>query len=240
MSSIQESLSRLVETARQLRDIAGELGNLDLKSQIVDEISNLQDIHETLARSGDTSVDLPVTTDPPPPVTNHGTLPKPLGDDSMSVYTPAENAGTYALSGDTEASADAEPETITASDHTGPPESATDTAADTSQRATQAEETIAQLEQILQSTIRSMNSVLTVEQKRIKVRETRAAEGTGLTAGELRNRIYAAMMLSDEQKAQIASARKQISELRASIAEELTHLMDDEQRAKVKGMPESK
>ena len=54
MSSIHESLSRLVDTARQLRDMAGELGNLELKSTIVDEISTLQEIHDALARSSAT------------------------------------------------------------------------------------------------------------------------------------------------------------------------------------------
>jgi len=237
MSSIHESLSRLVDAARKLRDLAGELNHLELKSQIVDEISTLQEIHDALARSSDTSVDLPAAPGNPPPATNTEPSRKPLGDDSMSVYTPAEYTGTYALSEDAEETPAEAADQVVDGQQT---DKAVDSEAKALQRAAQAEKTISELELILQSAIRSMNSVLTVDQKRIKVRETKAAEGTGLSAGELRNRIYAAMMLSDDQRNQIAEARKQISEIRASIAQELTHLMDDEQRAKVTGTPESK
>ena len=47
-------------------------------------------------------------------------------------------------------------------------------------------------------------------------------------------REYAAMKLTDEQKVHISDSRKQIQQIRASIAEELTWLMDDEQRDKIK------
>ncbi len=52
MSSISESIGRLVATARKLRQAADELGNVDLKSQIIDEISTLQEIREELSLEG--------------------------------------------------------------------------------------------------------------------------------------------------------------------------------------------
>ena len=79
-----------------------------------------------------------------------------------------------------------------------------------------------------------MNSTLTPEQKKIKVRETKAGEAAGKSAAEIRNAVYAAMKLTDEQKIRISDSRKQIQQIRASIAEELTWLMDDEQRSKIK------
>ncbi|MFP6765440.1 MAG: hypothetical protein VB858_17565 [Planctomycetaceae bacterium] len=240
MSSIHESLSRLVDVARRLRDAADVVGNLDLKSQIVDEISVLQDIHDVLAASSDTSIDLPVTPATQTSETTPSTTAKPLGKEAMSVYRPRKYIGTYALSGDDDETETTPGDQSEVPDQAPAKEATGDTGAEASDRAAQAEQTIAELEQVLQSAIRSMNSVLTTEQKRIKVRETKAAEGSGLSAAELRNRIYAAMNLTDEQKIQIADGRKQISDIRASISEELTYLMDDEQREKIQGTPEGK
>ena len=56
MSSISESIGRLIATARKLRQAADELGNVDLKSQIIDEISTLQEIREELSEEGGSHV----------------------------------------------------------------------------------------------------------------------------------------------------------------------------------------
>ena len=237
MSSIQQSVTRLIETARQLRKIADELSHVELKAQIVDEISNLQDIRDALADSGDTTVDLPAAaaqkaaeqiateTESTPPE-----KPKALGDNSMSVYTPAENAGTYALTEEEE-----EPEVIEEPvDETEEEPPSVDDPEHAAKRAAQAEKVIAELEVILQDAIHAMNSTLTPEQKKIKVRETKAGEAAGKSAAEIRNAVYAAMKLTDEQKIRISDSRKQIQQIRASIAEELTWLMDDDQRKQIK------
>lgn len=231
MSSVQQSVTRLIESARQLRKLADELGNIELKAQIVDEISNLQDIREALADSGDTTVDLPAAAaekaaEPKAPPEK----PKVLGDNSMSVYTPAANAGTYALNEE-----EVEPEIQDPVDEIEEEPPPTDDPEKAAKRAAQAEKVIAELEVILQDAIHTMNSTLTPEQKKIKVRETKAGEAAGKSAAEIRNSVFAAMKLTDEQKIRISDSRKQIQQLRASIAEELTWLMDDEQRAQVKG-----
>lgn len=237
MSSIQQSVTRLIETARQLRRIADELSNVELKAQIVDEISNLQDIRDTLADSGDTTVDLPAATaqqaddqksaEPEPAPEK----PKALGDNSMSVYTPAENAGTYALTEEKE-----EPEVVEEPpvDEIEEKPISADNPEQAAKRAAQAEKVIAELEVILQDAIHTMNSTLTPEQKKIKVRETKAGEAAGKSAAEIRNAVFAAMKLTDEQKIRISDSRKQIQQIRASIAEELTWLMDDDQREQIK------
>jgi len=234
MSSIQQSVTRLIETARQLRRIADELSNVELKAKIVDEISNLQDIRDALADSGDTTVDLPAAAEQETAEPETDSSPEKstaLGDNSMSVYTPAENAGTYALTEEEEESEDVE-EPVDEIEEESP--ATTDDPEHATKRAAQAEKVIAELEVILQDAIQAMNSTLTPEQKKIKVRETKAGEAAGKSAAEIRNAVYAAMKLTDEQKIRISDSRKQIQQIRASIAEELTWLMDDEQRNKIK------
>ena len=218
MPSIQQSVTRLIETARQLRRIADELSNVELKAKIVDEISNLQDIRDALADSGDATVDLPAaasqeTAEPEPDSTPEKLTA--LGDNSMSVYTPAKNAGTYALTEEEE-----EPEVVEEPvDEIEKESTPTDDPEHAAKRAAQAEKVIAELEVILQDAIHAMNSTLTPEQKKIKVRETKAGEAAGKSAAEIRNAVYAAMKLTDEQKIRISDSRKQIQQLRASIAE---------------------
>lgn len=48
------SITRLIDVARRLRTAADEIGNVELKSQIVDEISTLQEIRETLSSDHET------------------------------------------------------------------------------------------------------------------------------------------------------------------------------------------
>lgn len=234
MSSVQQSVTRLIESARRLRDVAGQLDNAELKAQIVDEISTLQDLREDLVSAGDTTVDLPAAMVAQPSDVTDEKKSTPLGDNSMSVYTPSKNTGTYSLTEEEEPVEVVADKSKTAST---PP---VDDPEKKARRAAEAEKVIAELETILQDAIRSMNDTLTPEQKKIKVRATKAGEAAGKTAGEIRNSVFAAMKLSDEQKIRISDARKQITQLRASIAEEVTFLMDDQQRAQVKGESHSR
>lgn len=56
MASVSESIGRIITSARQLRQIADELGNIELKSQIIDEISTLQEIRDELVEEGGSQV----------------------------------------------------------------------------------------------------------------------------------------------------------------------------------------
>ena len=232
MSTIQQCVTRLIETARRLRKIADELNNVELKTQIIDEISSLQDIRDALADSADSNVDLSANMVQKAAEPDFATpdKAKALGENAMNVYTPAENAGTYALTEEEE-----EPEVVDDTvDETEEESPAANDPEHAAKRAVKAEKAIAELEVILQDAIHTMNSILTPEQKTIKVRETKSGEAAGKSAAEIRNAVYAAMKLTDEQKVHISDSRKQIQQIRASIAEELTWLMDDEQRDKIK------
>ena len=48
MQELHGGIDRVIKIARSLRDVAGELGKLDLKSQIIDEISTLQELRDDL------------------------------------------------------------------------------------------------------------------------------------------------------------------------------------------------
>ena len=232
MSTIQQCVTRLIETARRLRKIADELNNVELKTQIIDEISSLQDIRDAVADSADSNVDLSANMVQKAAEPDFATpaKAKALGDNAMNIYTPAENAGTYALNEEQE-----EPEVVEETvDKTEEESPAANDPEHAAKRAAQAEKAIAELEVILQDAIQTMNSILTPEQKAIKVRETKSGEAAGKSAAEIRNAVYAGMKLTDGQKVHISDSRKQIQQIRASIAEELTWLMDDEQRDKIK------
>lgn len=237
MSSIHQSVTRLIESARHLRDAADQLGNAELKAQIVDEISSLQDLREVLAGTGDSTVDIPAgiaaAAQSSQTAQTEPNKPKPLGDNSMSVYTPSKNTGTYAL---TEEKVEVK-EVIHETAKTKPPAEDPEKKA---KRAAEAEKVIAELEMILQDALRSMNDCLSPEQKKIKVRESKAGEAAGNSAAEIRNAVFSAMKLSDEQKIRISDARKQIAQIRESIAEEVSYLMDDRQRAQVEGQSHGK
>ncbi|MDA0591570.1 MAG: hypothetical protein O3C17_26650 [Planctomycetota bacterium] len=234
MSSIQQSVTRLIESARHLRDAADQLGNADLKAQIVEEISSLKDLREVLAGEGDSTVDLPAGIAAAAQSSQTALdKPKPLGDNSMSVYTPSKNSGTYALTEEKVEFEEAVHETAKKKPPAEDPERK-------AKRAAEAEKVIAELEPILQDALRSMNDCLTPEQKKIKVRETKAGEAAGKSAAEIRNAVFSAMKLSDEQKIRISDARKQIAQIRTSIAEELTYLKEDQQRAQVEGQSHGK
>jgi hypothetical protein len=230
MSSVHKSITRLIESARRLRDAADQLGNAELKSQIVDEISTLQDLREDLVGAGDTTVDLPAgIAAAAQPLQAAPDKPKALGDNTMNVYTPSDQMGrTYALTEEQEPVK----EVI---DEAAKKKTQADNAEKKAKRAAEAEKVIAELEVILQDAVRSMNDCLSPEQKKIKVRETRAGEAAGKSAAEIRNTVFSAMKLSDDQKIRISDARKQIAQIRTSIAGEVTYLMDDQQRAQVEG-----
>jgi len=234
MSSVHKSITRLIESARRLRDAADQLGNADLKSQIVDEISALQDLREDLAGSGDTTVDLPAGIAAAAQSSQAApNKPKALGDNPMNVYTPSNQMGrTYALTEEEEPVEEVV-------DEAAKKKRQADDAEKKAKRAAEAEKVIAELEVILQDAIRSMNDCLSQEQKKIKVRETRAGEAAGKSAAEIRNTVLSAMKLSDDQKIKISDARKQVAQIRASIAAEVTYLMDDQQRAQVEGQSRS-
>lgn len=115
MSSISESIGRLIASARKLRELADELGNVDLKSQIIDEISNLQEIRDELSEEGGShvlsSTDLASMVkaagevkqeEPTPAPAPEGSSQLKLREERFAVIAPSDDGETYGIGADAE------------------------------------------------------------------------------------------------------------------------------------------
>ncbi|MBI1314359.1 hypothetical protein GC176_23940 [bacterium] len=238
MQQLHAGIDRVIKIARTLRDVAGELGKVDLKSQIIDEISILQDLREEFGAATGLVVGNGVASASSDSDTEViSTAAFKLGDNSMAVIQPSGDTETYHIAHALEAE---EPTPATA---TVPPSNASRTEAanagsnvsddERAKRAAQAESRIAELEPLHAAAAKRVNDVLTPEQNQIRVKATKAARAAGRTGQDARNYIYAAMKLSDEQKVQLADARKELTAIRAAISKEIEFLLDDEQRQRV-------
>ncbi len=258
MSGIGESISRLIEIARRLRDAAGELQNVDLKSQIVDEISALQEIRDQLIGSSDSTVEIPVAAALQAAAAARDRNPTgsdrpdkiPLSESSMAVLKPSENGETYSLSPQeeeepllveekpvlVEVTEDTVVQAASSSDTAElpiPQDSPDDDKLSPEERSARAEMRIAELEPLQRVALKKMNDVLSPEQKKIKMKAEKAGKEQNKEGAELKQFVYSAMKLTPEQKTQISTARKELHTIRAAIAKEVEHLMDDDQKKKV-------
>lgn len=223
MPDLLERISALVEVARRLRAAADELGQLDIKSQIVDEISTLQEIrdavqgaagekgpaggkddHDPEPDEAETPADTPVEI-----LTDAGIgIVEPTGKEETYTLTPEDDGGAeegVASGGD-----DAE-------DKSSPPKK---TGPSLDDRRAQIEMRIADLEQLEQAATKRMNDVPTAEQRQIKAKAQKAGREAGKSGKELQQYALGAMRLSPEQRSELQAARKDVLSLREAIEKE--------------------
>lgn len=220
MPELVERISRLVEIARRLRAAADELGQVDLKSQIVDEISTLQEIRDEL--HGDGSV---AEVKPPEVASQETDSPSPakdlesLVDASMGIVNPTGKEETYSFTAEAEEEVDAPPPPATAvTDEPSVEKPKTGPSVD--ERRAVIEMRVADLEQLEQAATRRMNDVPTAEQKQIKAKAMHAGREAGRTGKELQQYAMGAMRLSPEQRSELQAARKDVLSLREAIEKE--------------------
>lgn len=236
MASLNESIGRIIEVARRLRDRADDLKDVELKSQIVDEIAVLLEIRESLA-TDDTQT---IATAPPASggmqrIVPHGkhetghasARPTKLSAESaMRIIEPTGDSGTYSLHVDDDPPPVEKPAVATQAAST-PREPTRE------ELAARAEMRIAELEPLQQATIKRQNEILTAEQTRIRVQATKQAKEQGKTGKEAAQFVIDALKLSPEQKTQWIAARKDLQAIREEIAKQVQFLMTDEQQAAV-------
>jgi hypothetical protein len=220
MSHVAESISRLVELARRLRTAAGELGQLDLKSQIVDEITTLQEIRDELLgdRSGDEYDRVAPTSREADPASSSERMVS-LSDAGIGIFQPTGNDETYSLTPEGEA-----PPETSSNDAVASPLAPPKTAPSAGDLRAMIEMRIADLDQLEQAATRRMNDVPTAEQKQIKAKAQHAGREAGKAGKELQQYIYSAMKLSSEQRSKIQAARKDVQSLREAIEKERVSL----------------
>jgi hypothetical protein len=236
MSDVVACISRLVKSARRLRAAADELGQLDLKSEIVDEITTLQEIREELADDShltETEIAVPSAAAAAPAAASPGadsdssTLTVAAMDDApMGVVKPTGKEETYSLNPEEEAE-----EVETASASAAPTEdSESDSRSDgpkgpsVDERRAVIEMRMADLEQLEQDATRRLNDVPSAEQKKIKVKANHAGREAGKAGKELQQFVYGAMKLTHDQKVEIQAVRKDLASLREAIAKEQASL----------------
>ncbi len=223
MQEIVERINRLVEIARRLRAAADELGQVDVKSQIVDEISTLQEIRDDL--HGDGSVAemsspeaVPEKNDSPVRAENA----ESLVDASMGIVEPTGNEETYSFTAEEEG--DDTPPPAPADDTDPAPVDKPKTGPSVDERRAVIEMRIADLEQLEQAATRRMNDVPTAEQRQIKARAQKAGREAGKSGKELQQYALGAMRLSPEQRSELQAARKDVLSLREAIEKERSSL----------------
>lgn len=250
MTNPAGSITRLIDIARRLRSIAEELKNVELKSQLVDEISTLQELRDSLG-NGDTQT-IPVVAAAVPAETtpentpagehghgrhdsgnHHGRPARLLGDSSMKVLEPTGDTDTYSL----HIEAPAPPAPVAQTNGAGPASVTKPVQPATpspEELAREAEAKIAELEPLQQSLIRRMNEILTPEQTRARAVATREAKDSGKTGRDAQQHVFDALHLTAEQKVQWAAARKDLQAVREQIAQQVALLMTDDQKQRIK------
>lgn len=229
MSDVARSIVRLIETARCLRAAADELGELELKSRIVDEITTLQEIRDDLSESGsEDGIDdagrgareVKSNTD-----TESGVS---LSDTALGILQPTGAAETYSLTPESDvasamdeavATQDAGEEAPETGDQRNEPRKS-----DVDERRAVMEMRIADLVQLEQVATRRLHEIPTSEQRMLKARASQAGAQAGKTGKELQHYAVSAMKLSAEQRAEIQAVRKDILSLREAITKERQEL----------------
>lgn len=214
MSDVVASISRLVKSARRLRDAADELDQLDLKSQIVDEISTLQEIRDEMtdgsSDQGDSHVVIESSTD------ESGSSVILASDSVLGIVKPSGKEETYSFS----AVQNEEPEPPATDEAEAGSANGTPQGLTAAEQRAVIEMKISDLEQLEQAATRRMNDVTTAEQKKIKAKATHAGRDAGKAGKELQRYVYGAMKLTPEQKTQIQSIRKDLHSIREAIVNE--------------------
>jgi hypothetical protein len=220
MSDVAGSITRLIEISRRLRTAAGELGQLDVKSQIVDEISALQEIRDTVQGTGDNK-----TGDDAEPDEAETSVAAPeeiLVDAGIGIVKPTGKEETYSLTPEEDdgVAEAATPAGDDVEDESSQPEKTGPSVNERDALTAMTEMRLADLEQLEQAATKRMNDVPTAEQRQIKAKAQKAGREAGKSGKELQHYTYGAMQLSSAQRSEIQAARKDVLALRDAISKE--------------------
>lgn len=249
--SVQQVVTQLIRTARQLRDIAGELEQLELKSTLVDCIGTLQELRDEIPGATDTNFEMAAAetvaaeakpAEAKPAEANPAEQPEPASQlrDSggMVVIEPSSDGETYGFSVGEEL--EPEPEEKPAKPapvQVGPsidelkakdPSELTET-----DRTRLAEARMRELEPQHQAILKRMNDLLTEEQRVTKKKVTRAGRAAGKAAKQIQKEVIAALKLTDQQKMDMAECRKQLQEIRVEMSKQVDGLLSEDQQREI-------
>ena len=218
--SLSEHISRVIKSARELKTIADELGNLDLKSQLLEEIDQLQELRESLSESGELAQFTAQSTPSEPRVAHS---PEPSSSESAThIIKPSEEGETYQIHVDgdqeNEASTDSAIENDRESDNTS----------EEAERFRRGEAVLRKLEPQQQRILKQMNDILTEEQKIQKQTLTREGHAAGKKGSVIQQEVMAALELTEKQQQLMAVARKELQDIQSEIVQQVDGLLTTE------------
>jgi hypothetical protein len=219
--SLSEHISSVIKSARKLKKIADETGNIELKSQLLDEIDKLQELREALAESGELA-----QFHPPQETAHTGPAPfvqEPESSDVAHIIQPAAAGETYDIHSSLDDDDD-DPDRVALSD---------DASEQQAERFHLAETILRKLEPKHQAILKKMNDVLTEEQQFRKQTLTREGQAAGKPSNQIQQEVMAALDLTDKQRQLLATARKELHDIREEIAQQLDGLLTDDQRRRL-------
>ena len=232
--SILDTIANLTESAKKLRAIAEELKNVQLKSEIVDQIMQLQEAREQILAAGEENFKVNLGPQGSQSSSQLATI-----DARVARLEVAEDIETYSFHAVEEAPAEESP------DKKQPAAGTTESRIEAfkvlekidltdEQKAKLAELRIKEIEPKHQAAVQKLNDILTDEQNKAKIEVAKLAKKTGKKGKELQQAVQAAIKLTDEQKKQMAIARKELHELRLEIAQQIDAFLTDDQRASIR------
>lgn len=216
--ALMEHISSVIKSARELKNIAGEIGNIELKSRLLDEIDKLQELRESLAGSGELAQHTaPQETAKRSPATLLQDVE--TSDVTAHVIQPDAAGDTYDIHSDFD-----DDDAVTVSD---------DSSEQQAERFHLAETLLRKLEPQHQAILKRMNDVLTEEQQFRKQTLTREGQAAGKPPNLIQQEVMAALKLTDKQRQLLAAARKELHDIREEIAQQLDGLLTDDQHRRL-------
>ncbi len=235
-----EMVQSLIDSAKRLRSIADELGNVEIKARILDDLVALQEYREQMMSSSDVGAP-PAAQHSPPPLRDPNPSSesrKLLPQGNASQYArldAATDIETYTLAFATEEPAPPPvpaPSAETPKDAAGTkttPAAAVATPPTDAEKFALAEQKIAELEPLHQAILKKMNDVLTPEQQTAKLAATKKGRTAKLTGKALQDAVVAALQLTDAQQQRLAQAKHELHQVRLAISKQVEGLLSKEQ-----------
>ena len=260
--STNDAIVSLIGAAKELRSIAEELGNVEVKARILDVLVELQEFRsQGISESAPAEEPPPAAPEPEPspePSPAEDASPAPLLGAFTQEHARMESSGeieTYSFHQDEpetdgeaagkEKTSGGESQQKAGDGKSGKDkakkkdadakESETPPEADMSeeQRFKMAEQRIVELEPLHQAALKRMNDVLTPEQAARKKAATKKGLAAGLKGKQLQEAVMSVLELTEEQQQQLDKGRHDLHQVRLAIGKQVEGLLSKQQLDKL-------
>ena len=244
--AVESMIDTLIEVAQELRKVAIESDRSDLKWKVVEQLSELMELRDSL-RSQDepdasvTGTHFEITPDDTVIESpNEDASAKEAGDlleeGGMVVIQPSSDGETYGISQDSKSDIPeaADPISAKANEEMSAPNSKTSHKGNSSEAPSTdcelAEQRIRELEPRHQAILERMNNILTEEQKVVKRSVTLEGRAAGKQTKQIQKEVLSAIHLTEKQAKLMAAKRQELKEIREQIAAQVDGLLSPEQK----------